>query len=596
MTATGTLSLCFLLTFCTASDASRNAVMVNYPQDLHTVHRGGVFILSEEDLTSRNYSTAQECQAVTSKNASERCTFVTTNDDCQDDSGFLHYLKGAFCFFSPRMLPFAVFLYALWLFYLFLILGVTAEKFFCPNLAAIANVMRLSHNVAGVTFLALGNGAPDVFSAVAAFSAPRSAGLAIGALFGAGVFVTTVVAGGVAMVKPFKAASRPFLRDVIFYMSAVFWTFTILYRGRVTLGESVGYLGLYILYVLTVVLSSWIYRMLRSRGQDLQPDGSESDTSSFSDEGNPPVLNSSIQDPVSDSEYEPLIREPESTFSIFLNSINPIDWKRVRRRTCVCKWFKIIKTPAEFILLLTVPVVDNDKDDRNWKRPLNCLHLITSPLVFILTLKSGKYGVQCIADVFPVWALVMLLGACLAILVFFTTTNEQPPRYHCIFAFIGFLISAMWINAAATEVVSLLRTFGIIFKLSDTILGLTLLAWGNSIGDCFSDITLSRQGYPRMAISACFGGIIFNMLFGIGLGLICQMSLGHTVIELQTDGLLNWILAGALGISLVLSFVLIPLQCFYFHRIYGVFLIIYYVTFLIVAVLTEVGIIYVHHP
>jgi hypothetical protein len=32
--------------------------------------------------------------------------------------------------------------------------------------------------------------------------------------------------------------------------------------------------------------------------------------------------------------------------------------------------------------------------------------------------------------------------------------------------------------------------------------------------DAFSDFTLARQGYPRMAFSACFGGIIFNILCG----------------------------------------------------------------------------------
>lgn len=32
--------------------------------------------------------------------------------------------------------------------------------------------------------------------------------------------------------------------------------------------------------------------------------------------------------------------------------------------------------------------------------------------------------------------------------------------------------------------------------------------------DAFSDFTLARQGYPRMAFSACFGGIIFSILPG----------------------------------------------------------------------------------
>lgn len=46
--------------------------------------------------------------------------------------------------------------------------------------------------------------------------------------------------------------------------------------------------------------------------------------------------------------------------------------------------------PVEVLLLLTVPVVDTDKEDHNWKRPLNCLHIITGPLVCVLTFQSGK--------------------------------------------------------------------------------------------------------------------------------------------------------------------------------------------------------------
>lgn len=54
------------------------------------------------------------------------------------------------------------------------------------------------------------------------------------------MLVTTVVAGGIAILRPFTAASRPFLRDIVFYMAAVFLIFYALYLGRVTLAWALG--------------------------------------------------------------------------------------------------------------------------------------------------------------------------------------------------------------------------------------------------------------------------------------------------------------------------------------------------------------------
>ena len=62
----------------------------------------------------------------------------------------------------------------------------------------------------------------------------------------------------------------------------------------------------------------------------------------------------------------------------------------------------------------------------------------------------------------------------------------------------------------ANEVVTLLKAFGVVFGLSDVILGLTVLAWGNSIGDFISDTSVARSGMPRMGFSACFGGQVSN--------------------------------------------------------------------------------------
>ena len=43
----------------------------------------------------------------------------------------------------------------------------------------------------------------------------------------------------------------------------------------------------------------------------------------------------------------------------------------------------------------------------------------------------------------------------------------------------------------------LAQLYGVIFGLSDAILGLTILAWGNSIGDLVPDVSIARAGFPR---------------------------------------------------------------------------------------------------
>ena len=48
------------------------------------------------------------------------------------------------------------------------VLATTSEHFFVPSLSSISELMRLSPAVAGVTLVAFGNGAPDVFTSYAA--------------------------------------------------------------------------------------------------------------------------------------------------------------------------------------------------------------------------------------------------------------------------------------------------------------------------------------------------------------------------------------------------------------------------------------------
>ena len=62
---------------------------------------------------------------------------------------------------------------------------------------------------------------------------------------GAGIFVTTVVIGGVAFLTQFELTKRPFFRDIIFYTVAVYWTFYLLWTSTVTIYMATGILALW---------------------------------------------------------------------------------------------------------------------------------------------------------------------------------------------------------------------------------------------------------------------------------------------------------------------------------------------------------------
>lgn len=62
----------------------------------------------------------------------------------------------------------------------------------------------------------------------------------------------------------------------------------------------------------------------------------------------------------------------------------------------------------------------------------------------------------------------------------------------------------------ASEVVAILSAFGLIANVSDSFIGLSVLTFGNNIGDLIANISLARAGYTKMGFSACIGSSIFS--------------------------------------------------------------------------------------
>lgn len=100
-----------------------------------------------------------------------------------------------------------------------------------------------------------------------------------------------------------------------------------------------------------------------------------------------------------------------------------------------------------------------------------------------------------------------------------------------------FFLSILWMNSIAEELVALLETMGIVGALPSTVLGVTVLAWGNSVGDMVSNCAVARSGKPKMALAAIYAGPVFNALVGISLSMLLEtLRVGSTHVVWRGHG------------------------------------------------------------
>ncbi len=154
---------------------------------------------------------------------------------------------------------------------------------------------------------------------------------------------------------------------------------------------------------------------------------------------------------------------------------------------------------------------------KEWNRWLVATQIFTAPLFIVLLVWANTDPNFSTRNLLLPTLYALISSLIVLALLLFTTSASKPPRHRYLLCFLGFIVSIAWISTIANEVVGVLKAFGVILGISDAILGLTIFAVGNSLGDLVADITVAKLGYPVMALSACFGGPMLNILLGIGL-------------------------------------------------------------------------------
>ncbi|KAF3914672.1 hypothetical protein AA313_de0204781 [Arthrobotrys entomopaga] len=786
-----------------------------------------------------------ECRKIHKPKYTDKCAFVREN--CEDEEvGFFDYLSFYYCKFggpSSALKAIPMTLMIGWMAILFATIGIAASDFFCVNLSTISTVLGMSQSLAGVTFLAFGNGSPDVFSTFAAMKI-NSGSLAVGELVGAASFITAVVAGSMAIVRPFTVAKKSFVRDVVFFMAAVALGIYFLYDGRILTWECASMVALYAFYVIFVVGWHWYSKRqkrkkiieIRTRGHytdiaeeeeledeedgsvgvqrgpqltlttdfsalerndvDDNEDGeSEEDRlereefaelnssmrlgrpsvarhitpvtpirpsligalefrsimqtlnhdknlhgrpiylRSYSEESQNPIVSEPIiphrrhsrhHSTIDASEFEratadhlappvvtgraravsvndaanlsgeyftrqpglqnlpeapsprpqldnlvetplievnqgsplptptfnqlgvpstqylapplntgvspnlsptggaelgspsgspllsgrtstrdaspprymespqpmsrrstglsgdiPIINLPPSAATtetsefvtlpvrhprlfkywpyafmpapdVFFSTLFPTLYN-FEDKNLWGKFLAVVSAPSIFLLTITLPVIEvtatsqsrspsrkpsgaggsvlpspassapsesglesqpawmkENTEPKDWNRWLMAVQCFTAPIFIVLAVCAGQMPL-----LLPI--LYAILSGLVALLLLLGLTGpDRPPKYRYLLCFVGFAVSICWISSIANEVVGVLKALGVILGISDAILGLTIFAVGNSLGDLVADITVARLGFPVMALSACFGGPMLNILLGIG--------------------------------------------------------------------------------
>ncbi|KAJ8772045.1 hypothetical protein K2173_027222 [Erythroxylum novogranatense] len=403
-------------------------------------------------------------------------------------NGLINYLSLHFCLFKANSFL-SIPCLLLFIILHFYVLIKTAQCHFSVVTTKLTNHLNLSPSMGGVTLLALGNGAPDVFASLAAVRSGQYR-TGFGAILSAGTFVSALVVGFVAIyAAPFNVDPGSFVRDVGFYLVGALFLFYVYLSGEISFWQAIGFVGFYVFFVGFVFWMDW--GTAAGDGEDKVKD----------------VRDSREMDCEKGSEFLVDKGEVSGCFRMGYEKVS-----------------KVWKLPISFLLKLTIP----QPSPVEWNRFYLSVNIALCPLALLYTCNSFMPLDHPIIFLLPntylpLWFVILLASTSLAVL-HFILEKEPPKTEQIIVVLLAFVMSVFWISTVAGELLNCLQALGIVLEVHPSLLGLTVLAWGNSVGDLVADVAVAKAGQPAMAVAGCFAGPMFNMLVGLGSALVMQTA------------------------------------------------------------------------
>lgn len=218
-------------------------------------------------------------------------------------------------------------------------------------------------------------------------------------------------------------------------------------------------------------------------------------------------------------------------------------------------WSALARAPFVALLRLTMPEVGL-ADTVSYPKPFAVLLPITAPLFVVL---AKGLALRSASPLNADALLYGLLCSAFSSAVVYSIYPSHGRHYGILsglFTAMTFGMSVLWMDVAAGEMVRAWKCLGFVHGLSQAMLGVTVLAWTNSFGDAVANVAMARDGFPSMAIAACFASPFLTMIAGLGLSFFVAVIVhGDLRFEVEVPLKVAW---GFLAASMARYVALVP--------------------------------------
>jgi len=544
-----------------------------------------------------------------------KCAYVQEN--CQEQWDYVPFVNFYYCNINENV-PLIVIIALLVVAFVFNFLGTTADRYLAPALETITEKLRLSEAIAGVTLLALANGATDVIAGLAAGGKDEGGlSIATGGLFGACLFtVTCVLARCIAGGGEIKVDASGLKRDILFLAIATVYFMILTAINKITWYFSLGFFVIYFLFIGYVVyteqkkrreqedaakavqareaarvLAQNRWSKVKERLLPKQED--ESPAQTLWNQVLTPYLLKSIVVKRTNRGLKRGLTRTLTTEGLTAGDIEK-DLERVKEEAHVDeeeeednslfgRIMRVYNAPLLFVRNLTMPPFEED----NWS-----VYMAAATPIFGFAFFFWQVGlIEYFDSHIYFWVVFGTIAAALTALILVKGRNQNLAVSHGgILAGITFAISALWLNIIAKIFMDLLSLITLISGLPLNYLSLTLLAWGNSLDDFFIDYVIAKSGHGAMAVTGVYGGQLFNLLVGFGGSLLLQSRKKILIPDLYIftgeqgkENVLTIFLLISLLVGLLLTIVIGKINNWVLGRKMMLFVVVFYGAFLVAA-------------